>query len=281
MKSLILIAGIILFAAAAQFAQIPNPGFENWTSGNPDGWVTTNFSILGINITSTNTSNSGSSAAKLEVILSNQGEVYPPILSASNIAVSQSYGSLRGYYQLNQLNADDYVGITVALLKQNSTVAGGAVKIKTPASSYTLFEIPITNFTNDIPDKAYISIIVASDAEKPTVGSFALLDDLTFGATVGINDRTNGTPAEFYLGQNFPNPFNPSTTIKYSTPQTQFVSIKIFNILGKEIASLVNEEKKPGNYTINFDGSNYPSGIYLYRIQAGSFIDTKKLILIK
>lgn len=94
-------------------------------------------------------------------------------------------------------------------------------------------------------------------------------------------DINTNVPKAFCLGQNYPNPCNPSTTIKYSISRTQFVSLKIFDMLGREIISLVNEEKMPGEYSVNFDGSNYPSGTYYYRIQAGNFILTKKLVLIK
>lgn len=86
---------------------------------------------------------------------------------------------------------------------------------------------------------------------------------------------------EFSLHQNYPNPFNPSTKIKYSIINKAIVIIKVYDILGNEIKTLVNEEKTIGNYEIEFDGSNLASGIYLYRMQAGNFSDTKKLILIK
>ncbi|MCZ6704098.1 MAG: T9SS type A sorting domain-containing protein, partial [Ignavibacteria bacterium] len=86
---------------------------------------------------------------------------------------------------------------------------------------------------------------------------------------------------EFCLHQNYPNPFNPSTKIKYSIPNEAIVIIKVYDILGNEVKTLVNEEKIIGNYEIEFDGRNLSSGIYLYRMQAGIFNDTKKLILIR
>ncbi len=91
-------------------------------------------------------------------------------------------------------------------------------------------------------------------------------------------------PTEFSLDQNFPNPFNPITTIKFAIPTTSsegFVSLKVFDILGNEIATLVNEPKAPGYYEVKFDGSNLPSGIYFYRLESGNFVQTKKLILMK
>ncbi len=86
---------------------------------------------------------------------------------------------------------------------------------------------------------------------------------------------------EFYLAQNYPNPFNPTTSIKYQVASIEKVSIKVYDILGREITTLVNEVKSPGTYEVKFDGSNLSSGVYLYRFEAGSFSSVKKLILLK
>jgi len=86
---------------------------------------------------------------------------------------------------------------------------------------------------------------------------------------------------EFNLFQNYPNPFNPITKINYSIPRTSFVILKVYNFLGKEITTLVLEEKTIGNYEIEFDGSNLASGIYFYKMQTEGFTETKKFILIK
>ncbi|MFA6978909.1 MAG: T9SS type A sorting domain-containing protein [Ignavibacteriaceae bacterium] len=88
-------------------------------------------------------------------------------------------------------------------------------------------------------------------------------------------------PKVFALSQNYPNPFNPSTKIKFSIPQTSFVTLKVYDMLGKEIITLINEEKTIGNYEIDFNASNLSSGVYFYKIQASSFIDTKKFILLR
>jgi len=86
---------------------------------------------------------------------------------------------------------------------------------------------------------------------------------------------------KFELNQNYPNPFNPTTSIRYAIDSRQFVSLKVYNLLGKEVATLINENKEAGNYMVNFDASNLPSGVYLYKLQAGEFIQTKKMTLVK
>ncbi len=97
------------------------------------------------------------------------------------------------------------------------------------------------------------------------------------------------SPDEFNLSQNYPNPFNPSTKIKFNIPsviasgakQSEMVTLKVYDILGNEIASLVNEEKPAGSYEVDFDGTNLTSGIYFYELKAGSFILTKKMTYLK
>ncbi len=88
-------------------------------------------------------------------------------------------------------------------------------------------------------------------------------------------------PLEFSLEQNYPNPFNPSTTIRYSIPISEFVTLKIYDVLGNEVATLVNEVKPAGSDEIEFDASHLSSGIYIYKLQWGIFVETKKMILMK
>ena len=89
------------------------------------------------------------------------------------------------------------------------------------------------------------------------------------------------TPKEFVLYQNYPNPFNPSTVISYQLPVNGDVTLKVYDVLGNEIATLVNEEKQPGVYEVEFDASSFASGMYLYKLQSGTFVQTNKMILLK
>jgi hypothetical protein len=91
----------------------------------------------------------------------------------------------------------------------------------------------------------------------------------------------NTLPVSYKLFQNYPNPFNPSTTIKYGIPELTGVELGVYNVLGSEVATLVNEEKERGVYSLTFNTSNLPSGVYFYRLQAGDFIQTKKMVLMK
>jgi hypothetical protein len=109
------------------------------------------------------------------------------------------------------------------------------------------------------------------------------------GPTPVENENNFTQPDQFSLQQNYPNPFNPSTKIKYTIPsviasetkQSQMVSLKVYDVLGNEIATLVNEEKPAGSYEVEFSAEGLTSGIYFYKLQAGTFVETKKMILIK
>jgi photosystem II stability/assembly factor-like uncharacterized protein len=98
---------------------------------------------------------------------------------------------------------------------------------------------------------------------------------------IGINQVSTEIPREFKLMQNYPNPFNPTTNIKYKIAKSGLVTIKVYNILGKEIQTLVNEKQETGTYEVTFYGNNLASGIYFYKLQAGDFTQTRKMLMIK
>jgi len=97
----------------------------------------------------------------------------------------------------------------------------------------------------------------------------------------GVKARPGLTPTQFALSQNYPNPFNPTTRIEYSVPQNSFVTMKIYNVLGQEVMTLFSGTQRAGNYVATFDGSKLASGVYFYRLEAGTTQITKKLVLLK
>ena len=94
-------------------------------------------------------------------------------------------------------------------------------------------------------------------------------------------DEFNHKSNTYELSSNYPNPFNPSTIIKYQIPQKSEVTIKIFSLLGQEVEILVNEEKDAGIYEVDFNAEDLPSGVYFYQLKAGSYVETKKMILLR
>lgn len=100
-------------------------------------------------------------------------------------------------------------------------------------------------------------------------------------AVTGVGGETTDLLNTYKLYSNYPNPFNPSTKIKYLIAEKTFVSLKIYNIAGSEVASIVNREQSAGEYEVNFNAGNLTSGVYVYKLQAGNFVQTKKMILMK
>jgi hypothetical protein len=96
-----------------------------------------------------------------------------------------------------------------------------------------------------------------------------------------VEQISNTLPKEFRLEQNYPNPFNPSTTIEFALPKRTSVTLKLFDLLGREVTTLVDEELQPGEYKVTFEAEGLPSGVYFYRIQTEGLVRTKKLMLLK
>ena len=103
--------------------------------------------------------------------------------------------------------------------------------------------------------------------------------NIIYNAVLAVNNQQ--VPVKYELAQNYPNPFNPITRIKYSVPKQSFVIIKIFDILGREVKTLVNEIRTAGSYEVDFNASYLASGVYFYRMESGDFTDVKKLVLLK
>jgi hypothetical protein len=102
-----------------------------------------------------------------------------------------------------------------------------------------------------------------------------------YNIITGVNEQQEIVPERFALDQNYPNPFNPSTAIRYVLPHHSHVTLTVFNTLGQQVATLVQGEMEPGYHQVKFDGSGLSSGVYFYRIQAGAFNQTRKLLLVK
>ena len=155
-------------------------------------------------------------------------------------------------------------------------------------ASFTNFQVsenPFTPSSNNYLGH-YIGISAHNNVVRPVWtrvdNNFPSLWTAIIDSVTTVDEKTNTiVPSEYKLFQNYPNPFNPKTIIQYSIPEKSLVSIKIFNALGKEVFTLVNEEKSSGNYEVEYDGSGLTSGIYYYQLISGNFKKTNKMILLK
>lgn len=121
---------------------------------------------------------------------------------------------------------------------------------------------------------------VSASNEKGT-SEFSTSASFVTGDQITAVSEIKKVPVKFKLFQNYPNPFNPSTNIMYFISQATIVTLDVYDILGRNVQSLVNSKQSPGQYTVTFDASNLSSGIYFYRLVAGSFVDVKQILLMK
>jgi len=294
MKSLVRVALIALIASGfmhhRSFAQIPNAGFESWTGGIPDNWFTSNLIVGGIpyyvNVTQSTDAHGGSSSAQGTVIAV-VGSPYAPLMvtgvNGVGFPINSRPEAVHGWYKLASDSGDAF-DVVVSTQKNGVGNGVGAMLTATPQNAYREFIVNITYSNGQTPDTALVSIVLGNTHGRTHIGSKFWVDDLSFGSAgtaTDVKELGNGIPTAFALDQNYPNPFNPSTKIQFQIPEAGFVTLKVYNLLGQEVATLVNGQLEAGSYRAEFDASNLPSGMYLYRLQAGTFLETKKMLLVK
>lgn len=267
-------------------AQIPNSGFENWVGSDPfipEGWITNNVPPAYMPVSRTTTANTGSYAVQLQMVYFGS-VVVPPFMQSNAFPVSAYHGSVQGYYQFYPFEDTEVLYIAAWFSEGGQLVGAGGIDIGTAASSYTSFSFDIEySRSNMVPDTAYIWIGIAdTSVGGPTqAAGYAYVDDLSLGPPTSVQEISSTIPDYFDLKQNYPNPFNPSTKIEYTIPEASFVQLRVLDMLGSEVANLVNEEQLVGNYEVTFDASGLSSGVYLYILRTGKFFQTKKMILTK
>jgi hypothetical protein len=292
-RSLLLFFALLLCCAIPLFAQIPNASFENWTNGSPDNWLTTNSPPTLVNINKSTVAHAGSSAARGDVVTLSGSFVMPPYLlsgSAGNgFTYSQRPAAFNGWYQFSPAaGSGDQMFVNVILFKgisRGTPIGVASALITASATAYKQLSLPFLYVSGDTPDTCIIQIQVTGAAGQPKVGTYFILDDLSFGS-VGTAIEDAAVPNAFGLDQNYPNPFNPSTAISFQLSAKSFVSLRVYNVLGAEVATLVEGQKEAGRYTMSWNASSLPSGMYLCQLTATSdkgevFKDTKRAVLLK
>jgi hypothetical protein len=143
--------------------------------------------------------------------------------------------------------------------------------------------------TTAVPTTGNLNAIYFFDENRGfAVGDSRVILHTSNGGVTGVRDRGGQLPARFALEQNYPNPFNSVTVIRYQLPVNSHVTLKLYDVLGREVATLVSEQLHAGEYPVTWEAVGFPSGVYFYRLsvrassgQAGSFAETKKLVLIR
>ncbi|MDR3626821.1 MAG: discoidin domain-containing protein [Ignavibacteriaceae bacterium] len=157
-----------------------------------------------------------------------------------------------------------------------------------PGQSYTNYPSPQNQdgevFTFSSPVRCRFIRIYATKLrpDYPFIAYWLCLAEFKlYSSAAGVNDKKDEVAASYSLLQNYPNPFNPATIIKYGIPQSGLVTLKVYNVLGQEVACLVNKEQKAGTYNVTFDAAKLASGVYMYKIQSGNYSLIKKMMLLK
>lgn len=144
-----------------------------------------------------------------------------------------------------------------------------------PPGSYTLGVIVPGGSVQTAPLGGTYSVMVGPG------DNMSGLDFGNYAVATGLDDFPDGLPAEYALKVNYPNPFNPSTRIEYALPEVGHVRLDVFDMLGRLVTTLIDSVQLPGQYGVTFDAGRLPSGVYLYRMTAGSFVQTNRMLLMK
>ncbi len=180
----------------------------------------------------------------------------------------------------------EYVG---AIQNCNGATSGTLIAPTLPADRRFIMNYGTNNLIVSPGDTQTILIAQLIARGNSNLNSVSLLKNLTDRAIelcnnefiVGVSKTSTEIPERFNLSQNYPNPFNPSTSINYSVPSSQFIVLKVYDVLGNEAVTLVNEKQSPGSYSVNWNAGNFPSGVYYYTLTSGNFSMTRKMLLIK
>lgn len=272
------------------FGQIPNAGFESWVNGEPEGWVSSNVVGFVTAVTPGTPGHSGTSCVNGQAIQFYTTVIGPTIQSGpggKGFAYSQRPAYFNGWYKFAPIGGDRF-GVNVGLFKGGVDGIGVAIAALAPStavSSWTQFSAPFVYQTNDIPDVCVVQILIVGPGQGPESiphpGSTYSLDDIELSGTVPTSVAPAVLPAAYALHQNYPNPFNPTTTIGYDLPATSMVTLKVYDLLGEEVSTLVNAVQPAGKHVVRFDGTSLPSGFYFYKLQTPAFTSTRRMMLVK
>jgi hypothetical protein len=284
------LAAVLLALPILAQGQIPNAGFEQWSGGNPDDWYTNNADPFTL-VTQSSDAHSGSSAARGEVIEIMPGFNLSPVIasgdSGNGVPISQQWASVRGFYKCTLVGGDMFT-VIVGFLLGDSLVAVGNYMDSVDVAGYQEFVVNMWYGEPVTPDTALITFTIMGDSGVNWhVGSVLYVDDVSLSMVTSVesdpsneNPRTS-TTAPFSLSQNAPNPFGPSTTIDFFLAEPTPVSLKVFNTIGEEIATLASGNRASGHHVVRWNPRGLRNGIYFYQLQVGGQTQTRKLTLLR
>jgi hypothetical protein len=193
---------------------------------------------------------------------------------------TRGYAAITGRILLSAGTASDAAG-TLVVAARNGVVAGYGFADATGAYSINGLAPGTYAVAADLPGTSLAQAKVVSLSYNNTGAPVGAVVDLNLSLVTDVQDRPADQPVSFGLAQNYPNPFNPTTTIGYQLSTAGQVELKVYNLIGQEVATLVNAYRAPGAYTATLDAASLPSGVYLYRLTIGSSTAARKMVLLK
>ncbi len=208
----------------------------------------------------------------------------PPDSNKVNIVVTNYTALPAGTYYLRVMVVEKWIVYSSPPGSNGETVFENVFRKSLPTSTGTSISTAAGTYNFEFRyqiDPAWHDTSIATIAFIQNDADHSILNTSRHGMVTGVTPNTNDVPAQYSLGQNYPNPFNPTTNIKFNLPKDGFVTLKIYDILGNEIKTIVEGSHKAGQYDVMVDGTNFASGIYFYTLKTNDFMQTKKMIMVK
>lgn len=279
--------------------QIPNSGFENWAAmgnfENPIGWATMNSVSTGPFYSCTkSTDHYPVSIGNYSIRLENNtsltqwtGGYGMAVTNAFDYPFKPAFpivdhpNKLCGYYKYNSMN-NDSMFVRIVLFQKGVVVNYFTFITGNSTSTWKSFTLPMTYSSADSATLYFSAFWPNTPTDGPNGNSVLYIDNLSFDNLItSISLSSKELPSNYILTQNYPNPFNPTTKIKFGLPERSIVKLAVYDILGREVSTLVNQELEAGYHEVKFNAGNLSSGVYFYQLRSGLFVETKKLTLIK
>ncbi len=284
----LLALALVLLVPAAVRAQIPNSGFENWTSGDPDNWVTSNVPSFATPVSQSSAAHGGASAVRGTVVLFYSLLMAPVLQSGPGghgFGCTSRPTSIDGYYQFHSVGGDRF-GVNTILYKgvvAGTVIANAASANATEVAGWTHFSVPFSYVSSANPDTCIIQIMIVGPVTGNDyhVGSYFLLDDLSFGGATGVDGPPASQPTATAFLENAPNPFASTTTVAFTLARSSSVTLQVFDMQGRMVATLLEGPMDAGQHQASWDASQQPSGLYWCRLTSGGVTRSRRLVCMR
>ncbi len=293
-RLLTVIITALLCATFLSAQNVPNGSFENWTDDEPDDWGTSNKPGSNV-ITKSTDAFSDSFAARGQTIEVNNDNLAvnleadgPPEAFGLGFPISGQFTNMTFRYKFDNGSNDEFLALVSIRNTDSISIGLGSITIVDNSTDWSLATVLIDYTGEGTPGFAAIQFVLQdkTGGDPPSTDAFFIIDDVTLSILTDVNDDNPIVPHKHHLYNNYPNPFNPTTTIAYELDKASDVAITIYNLSGQRVKTVLSQFQGVGRHEAVWDGRNdagvsLPSGVYLYSLRAGGNTLTKKMVLMK